>query len=86
MVLGAIVANLRNRQDDLDAALREKAKLRRTLAQKGLSSLEARVPVPQELGRRHQLVHKALRMSSKQGSAVGRFQSTEEIRRADRAR
>lgn len=80
------MANLRNRQDDLDAALRKKAKLRRTPAQKGLFSLEVRVPVPQELGRRHQLLQKALRMSAKQGSAVGRFPSTEEIQRADRAR
>jgi hypothetical protein len=57
-----------------------------TLVQKGLSSLEARVPVPQELGRRHQLLQKALRLSAKEGSAVGRFPSTEEIQRADRAR
>ena len=51
-----------NIPDDLYAALRKQAKLRRkSIAQEVISLLEAHVSTPQELERRRELLQKALR-------------------------
>jgi plasmid stability protein len=76
-----------NIPDDLYAALRKQAKLRRkSIAQEVISLLEAHVSTPAELERRHQLLQKALRMSARRASVIGPFPSTEEMLREDRAR
>ena len=76
-----------NIPEDLYAALRKQAKLRRkSIAQEVISLLETHVSTPQELERRRQLLQKALRMSARRASAPGPFPSTEEMLREDRAR
>ena len=76
-----------NIPDDLYAALRKQAKLRRkSIAQEVISLLEAHVSTPQELQRRRELLQKALRMSARRPLASGPFPSTEEMLREDRAR
>jgi len=76
-----------NIPDDLYAALRKQAKLRRkSIAQEVISLLEAHVSTPQELERRRQLLQRALRMSARRPSTSAPFPSTEELLREDRAR
>ena len=76
-----------NIPEDLYAALRKQAKLRRkSIAQEVISLLEAHVTTPRELERRRQLLQKAVRMSARRASAPGPFPSTEELLREDRAR
>jgi plasmid stability protein len=76
-----------NIPDDLYAALRKQAKLRRkSIAQEVISLLEAHVSTPQELARRRELLQKALRMSTRRTTASGPFPSSEEVLREDRAR
>jgi len=76
-----------NIPDDLYAALRKQAKLqRKSIAQEVISLLEAHVATPQELQRRRELLHKALRMSARRAPSAGPFPSTEEMLREDRAR
>ena len=76
-----------NIPDDLYAALRKQAKVRRkSIAQEVISLLEAHISTPQELQRRRVLLQKALRMSARRPSAPGPFPSTEEMLREDRAR
>jgi plasmid stability protein len=76
-----------NIPDDLYAALRKQAKLRRkSIAQEVISLLEAHVSTPRELERRRELLQKALRMSARRAPGSGPFLSTEEMLREDRAR
>jgi plasmid stability protein len=76
-----------NIPEDLYAALRKQAKLRRkSIAQEVISLLEAHVSTPRELERRRQLLQRAVRMSARRASAPGPFPSTEELLREDRAR
>lgn len=76
-----------NIPDDLYAALRKQAKLRRkSIAQEVISLLETNVSTPQELARRRELLQKALRASARRPSSSGPFPSTEEMLRQDRAR
>lgn len=76
-----------NIPEDLYAALRKQAKLRRkSIAQEVISLLEAHVSTPQELQRRRELLQKALRMSARRSSTSAAFPSTEEMLREDRAR
>ena len=76
-----------NIPDDLYAALRKQAKLRRkSIAQEVLSLLEEHVVTPQQLERRRQLLQKALRMSARRPASPGPFPSAEETQREDRAR
>jgi plasmid stability protein len=76
-----------NIPDDLYAALRKQAKLRRkSIAQEVISLLETHVSTPQELQRRRELFQKALRMSARRAPSSGPFQSSEEMLREDRAR
>ena len=76
-----------NIPNDLYAALRKQAKLRRkSIAQEVISLLEAHLATSQELQRRKELLQKALRMSARRSSASGPFPSTEEMLREDRAR
>ena len=76
-----------NVPDDVYAALRKQAKLRRkSIAQEVISLLEAHVSTPQKVERRRQLFQKALRMNARQAAAPGPFPPTEEMLREDRAR
>jgi plasmid stability protein len=76
-----------NISDDLYAALRKQAKLRRkSIAQEVISLLEAHVSTPQVLERRRLLLQKALRMSGRRASTSASVLSTEEMLREDRAR
>lgn len=76
-----------NIPDDLYAALRKQAKVRRkSIAQEVISLLETHISTPQELGRRRELLQKALRMSARRAAASGPFPSTEEMLREDRGR
>jgi plasmid stability protein len=76
-----------NIPDNLYAALRKQAKLRRkSIAQEVISLLEAHVCTPDDLERRRRLLQKALRMSARRATASGHFPSTEEMLREDRAR
>jgi plasmid stability protein len=76
-----------NIPDDLYAALRKQAKLRRkSIAQEVISLLETNVSTPQDLQRRRELLQKALRMSARRSAASAPFPSTEEMLREDRAR
>ena len=60
-----------NIPDDLYAALRKQAKLRRkSIAQEVISLLEAHVSTPQELERRRQFLQKALRMSARRAAGI----------------
>jgi plasmid stability protein len=76
-----------NIPDDLYAALRKQAKLRRkSIAQEVISLLETNVSTPQELQRRRELFQKALRISARRAPSPGPFPSTEEMLGEDRAR
>ena len=76
-----------NIPDELYAALRKQAKLRRkSIAQEVLSLLEQHVTTPQESERRRKLLQKTLRLSARRPASPGPFPSAEEMLREDRAR
>jgi len=76
-----------NIPDDLDEALRSRAKARRrSIAAEVLALLEENVPTAQELKARHEFVQRLVRMRSKRTSSDRAFPSIEEMLREDRER
>jgi plasmid stability protein len=76
-----------NVPEELYEALRRRARERhRSIAAEVLSLLEDNIPTERELKGRRALLRKLERMQGKTPAAGGRFPSTEEMVREDRAR
>jgi plasmid stability protein len=76
-----------NVPDELYEGLRDRARQhRKSLAAEVLSLLEENVPTAAELKRRKQFLFRVRRLGSRQVRSSGRFPSTEQMLREDRAR
>ncbi len=76
-----------NIPDDLYAALRKQAKLRRkSIAQEVISLLEAHVSTPRSWSAGENCCKRALRMSARRAPGSGPFPSAEAMLREDRTR